>query len=344
MKYMHTYWDKQPVPKVDTKPGEIEERGVVSKKMLTLPDGFIWSSCSIEEAQSFLKEHYIGNNTFRLAYTHDTLRWIVDDSVAIRKDDTEELVGYISSTPVNVRVEDDVKKMVEINLLCVHGSFRSMGLAPILISEMKRRANRKDIWQAVYTAHTHIPTPIVKSAYWHRLLDVKGLVKAGFHQTNRLRDKFLDVRGPCKFQWRKMNQGDVPKVSRILREYTKNYKIAPVIDEAYVRRWVLPIHSYVDDTSDNFISFYDIPYDRVDKTDTVRQAYRFYLVGDVYNDAFILCKNLGFDVFNTLDVGVDTKHLEKMKFLKGNGYVHYYLFNWCLSGSVQSEDIQLILP
>ena len=341
---MHRYWDTQPVPKVGTKPGEIEERGEVSKKTIKLPEGFSWSQCSIGEAHSFLNEHYIGNETFRLAYTQDIIRWITDDSIAIRKDDTKELVGYISSAPINVRIEGDIKKMVEINLLCVHRSFRTLGLAPLLISEIKRRANKKDIWQAVYTAQTLIPTPILKSEYWHRLLDVKRLVKVGFHQTNRLRDKFLEVRGPCKFQWREMTQGDIPKVSRILQEYTKDYKIAPIIDEAYVRRWILPIHSYVDDNSDNFISFYDIPYDRVDQTDTVRQAYRFYLVGDVYNDAFILSKNLGYDVFNTLDVGVDTKHLENMKFIKGNGYVHYYLFNWALSGSVNSEDIQLILP
>ena len=111
-----------------------------------------------------------------------------------------------------------------------------------------------------------------------------------------------------------------------------------------MRRWVLPIHSYIDDNSDNFISFYDIPYAKVDQTDTVRQVYRFYLVGDVYNDAFLLAKNLGYDVFNTLDVGVDTKHLENMKCIKGNGYLHYYLFNWALSGTVHSEDVHIILP
>lgn len=339
---MHEYWDKQPVPKVDTKPGEIEESREISKKTTKLPEGFVWSSCSIKEVHSFLGEHYIGNETFRLVYTLESLKWIIDDSIAIRKGG--ELVGYISSAPIHMRIEEDIKKMVEINLLCVHKSYRTIGLAPLLGTEIKRRANKKDIWQAVYTAQTLIPTPILKSEYWHRLLDVKRLVKIGFHKTNRLRDKFLEVRGPCTFQWRKMTLDDIPKVCGILREYTRGYKIAPVIDEDYVKRWILPIHSYVDDNSDNFISFYDIPYAKVDQSDTVRQAYRFYLVGDVYNDAFLLAKNLGYDVFNTLDVGVDTKHLENMKFLKGNGYIHYYLLNWALSGGVDSKDVQLILP
>lgn len=339
---MHAYWDTQPVPRDGTAPGEIEEKQVVSKKVTTLPEGFVWSQCSVKEAHAFLRDHYVGNETFRLAYTLDALRWIVDESAAIRREG--ELVGYVSSVPIHMRIGEDAMKMVEINLLCVHASYRSKGLAPLLITEMKRRANRRDIWQAVYTAKTLIPTPILKSEYWHRLLDVKRLVKTGFHKTNRSRDAFMEVRGPCVRQWRRMTPEDVPRVSRILSAHVKGYKIAPIVDEDYVRRWVLPIHSYVDDTCDDFISFYDVPYERVDQTDTVRQAYRFYVVGDVYNDAFLLAKSLGFDVFNTLDVGVDTAHLEKMKCLKGNGYVYYYLFNWALSERVHSSDIHVIIP
>lgn len=339
---MHAYWDTQPVPRDGTAPGEIEERGEPHKKTTPLPGGFSWSHCSIDEAHAFLKDHYVGDETFRLAYTPDALRWIVDESIAIRRG--RELVGYVSSVPTRVRIGEDTRDMVEINLLCVHTSCRTMGLAPLLITEMKRRANRRGIWQAVYTARTLIPTPIVKSEYWHRLLDVKRLVKTGFHQTNRMRDAFMEVRGPCARQWRRMTRDDVPKVTRILLAYLERFTIAPVVDEDYVRRRVLPIHSYVDDACDDFISFYDVPYDRVDKTDTVRQAYRFYVVGHVYNDAFILAKNLGYDVFNTLDVGVDTAHLEKMKFIKGNGYVHYYLFNWALRERVHHGDVHIIVP
>lgn len=339
----HAYWDTQPVPRDGTAPGEIEKRGAPSKKPTALPEGFAWSQCSVKEAHAFLRDHYVGNETFRLAYTPDTLKWIVDESAAIRKGG--ELVGYVSSAPIHVRIgEATTVHMVEINLLCVHASHRAQGLAPLLITEMKRRANRKGIWQAVYTARTLIPTPILKSEYWHRLLDVKRLVKIGFHRTNRSRDAFMEVRGPCARRWRRMTQDDVPKVVRILRAYLEKFTIAPVVDEDYVRRRVLPTHAYVDDTCDDFISFYDVPYERVDGADTVMQAYRLYVVGDVYNDAFILAKNLGYDVFNTLDVGVDTAHLDKMKCLKGNGYVHYYLFNWALSERVNPKDIHIIVP
>lgn len=341
---MHEFWDKQPVPREGVKPGEIEDTRSVSKKTTKLPEGFVWSSCSLKEACTFLRDYYVEHNRFKLCYTIDTLKWSVDDNIAIRRIDTNELVGHIASKQITTRVESDTIDMVQIDYLCVHPAYRSEGLAPLLITEIKRRANKKGIWQAVYTAHTKIPTPITKSSYLHRFLDVKHLVKTGFHHTNRLRESFYEVRGPCKYAWREMTSDDVPKVTRILQEYTKRFKIAPVIDENYVKQWLLPIHSYVNDESEDFISFYSIPYERTDGSDTVNQVYRFHIVGDVYNDAFLIAKNLGYHVFNSAEVGVSTEFLERMKFMKGNGYVYYYLYNWNLSNPVKADDIQLIIP
>lgn len=49
--------------------------------------------------------------------------------------------------------------MTEINFLCVNKKLRSNRLAPVLIKEITRRVNRRDMWQAVYTAGVVIPTP-----------------------------------------------------------------------------------------------------------------------------------------------------------------------------------------
>ena len=341
---MHEYWDKQPVPREDTTPGEIDKTHDVSKKTTKLPDEFVWSSCSLKEAHTFLKEYYVETDKFKLCYTPEILKWSIDDSIAVRKKYTNELIGYIASTPIDSRVENEQLKMTQIDYLCVHPSYRNVGLTPILITEIKRRANKNGIWQAIYTAHTKIPTPITKSCYWHRFLDVQHLVQIGFHQTHRFSEKFYEVRGPCKHLWRNMTTEDIPKVTRILQEYSKKFKITHIIDEQYVKRRVLPIHSYVNDTSDDFISFYEIPYERSDGSGVVKQVYRYFMVGDVYNDAFLIAKNLGYHVFNSAEVGVNINTLEKHKFMKGNGYVYYYLFNWHLSEPIKTEEINLIIP
>jgi glycylpeptide N-tetradecanoyltransferase len=137
---------------------------------------------------------------------------------------------------------------------------------------------------------------------------------------------------------------DIPKVTKILQEHNEKFKIAPVVNEEFVKKRLLPIHSYVSEMTDDFISFYDIPCERSDGSDVVKQAYRYFMVGDVYNDAFLIAKNLGYHVFNSAEAGVSTELLEKMKFVKGTGYVYYYLFNWHLSEEIEPKEINLILP
>jgi len=341
---MHEYWDKQPVPREDTTPGEIDKTRDIQKKTTKLPGGFVWSSCSLKEACDFLEKYYVQNNRFKLVYTTQVLKWSIDDSIAIRKVDTKELVGYAASTTINMKVEDTEINTTQGNYLCIHPSYRSERLTPLLITESIRRAKKRGIWQAIYTAHTKVPTPITKSCYWHRFLDVKHLIKTEFHKTNRSCEQFYEIRGPCKHLWRKMTLEDVPKVARILQDHTKNSKITPIINEEYVKRRVLPIHSYVSDTSDDFISFYDILYERMDGSGTVKQVYRFFIVGDVYNDAFLIAKNLGYHVFNSAEVGVNINTLEKHKFIKGNGFVYYYLWNWHLNEMIEPKEINLIIP
>ena len=346
---MRTFWDKQPVPQegISYETGrDIEKERVIVHEPVELPEGFSWNHPKLEEAHTLLNDHYVGDDTFRLSYSLETLKWAAETpghkNKGIRHDETGALIGYISSVPIKVRICEDILPMVQINFLCVHPDHRDRGFAPILISEIKRIANTNDIWQAMYTAVTKIPGSVAKSSYWHRFLNVKRLVKTGFYHTDRLREKYFEIRGNSQF--RKMTTKDIPKVTRILEKYFKEFKVAPHIDKNWVKHWILPIHSYVNDETDDFISFYEIPYDRVDGTDTVKQVYAFYMVGDVYNDAFILARNQGYDVFNTLDVGQKRVDLEKLKFIQGSGHVYYYLFNWLPSCVFGLEDIQLKLP
>ena len=112
---MHEYWDKQPVPREGTTPGEIDESRDVVKKTTKLPNGFVWSSCSLKEACEFLNSHYVSDGVFRLCHDVEALKWSMDESAVIRKKDTNELVGYITSMPVNSRVENEDIKMTQID-------------------------------------------------------------------------------------------------------------------------------------------------------------------------------------------------------------------------------------
>ena len=42
-------------------------------------------------------------------------------------------------------------------------------------------------------------------------------------------------------------------------------------------------------------------------------------------------KENNFDVFNALDILDNSTYLTELKFSQGDGYLHYYLFNWNLN-------------
>lgn len=75
--------------------------------------------------------------------------------------------------------------MVEINFLCVHKKLRSKRVAPVLIKEITRRVNLEGLFQAIYTAGVHLPTPVSICRYWHRSLNPKKLVDVEFSSLHR---------------------------------------------------------------------------------------------------------------------------------------------------------------
>lgn len=51
-------------------------------------------------------------------------------------------------------------------------------------------------------------------------------------------------------------------------------------------------------------------------------------LNDLINDALILAKKFKFDVFNALTLLDNALFLEQQKFGKGDGSLHYYLYNY----------------
>lgn len=336
---MHEFWSTQPMPENHRNGiGEIDSSRVYSETPLQLPVGLEWSTCSIDEVVTLLTSHYIGNDHFRLEYTRDFVEWATDPEWNIGVRNTSgELVAFISGVPSRYRIHETEISVIQINFLCIHTSLRNNKLTPILILEIRRRSNERGIWQAMATAVAKLPTPVTKTWYWHRLLNVRKLNKLKFSQE---RERPHVVMGTCYH--RVMTEDDVPLVTDVLRKHMSTYAIAPVIDEEYVRRWLLPkngiVYSYIDDNL-HFTSYYSVPYISNKFNERIEQAYMFYDTDDGnLKSAVILARNAGFDVYNTLDVGLDPSVLSDSKFIKGNGHNHCYVYNWSC-GDVPSDKI-----
>ncbi|KAK9239423.1 acyl-CoA N-acyltransferase [Lipomyces kononenkoae] len=116
------------------------------------------------------------------------------------------------------------------------------------------------------------------------------------------------------------------------------------------------VWAYVVENADGLItdlvSFYSLPSTVIGNPthDNLLAAYQFYYASTaglalprthpecatllknrllvLFNDALVLAKNLGFDVFNALTLLDNPLFLDDIKFGAGDGYLNYYLFNY----------------
>jgi len=64
-------------------------------------------------------------------------------------------------------------------------------------------------------------------------------------------------------------------------------------------------------------------------------------LNSLINDALVLAKNQGFDVFNALTIMDNGLFLEQQKFGPGTGQLYYYLFNYRvrpIAGGVDQDN------
>ncbi|BAA97032.1 N-myristoyl transferase [Arabidopsis thaliana] len=322
----HKFWETQPV-------GQFKDIGDTS-----LPEG------PIEPATPLSESWHIG----------------------VRAKTSKKLVAFISGVPARIRVRDEVVKMAEINFLCVHKKLRSKRLAPVMIKEVTRRVHLENIWQAAYTAGVILPTPITTCQYWHRSLNPKKLIDVGFSRLGARMTMSRTIKlyklpdAPITPGFRKMEPRDVPAVTRLLRNYLSQFGVATDFDENDVEHWLLPREDVVDsylvespETHDvtDFCSFYTLPSTILGNPNytTLKAAYSYYNVAtqtsflQLMNDALIVSKQKGFDVFNALDVMHNESFLKELKFGPGDGQLHYYLYNYRLKSALKPAELGLVL-
>jgi glycylpeptide N-tetradecanoyltransferase len=224
-------------------------------------------------------------STFRFDYPVEFIRWALsvpgynkEWHVGVRVSKTKKLYGFIAGTPVKLNINKHTVKSAEVNYLCVSKKLREKRLAPVLIKEVTRRINLSGVWQAVFTAGKVVPRPVATAIYYHRSVNPKKLIEAGFSSLSSgetmashvkrqkiLKDIEINVEGGY---FREMLTKDIPQVYKLLKEYLKNFNLAPKYKQEEVAHMLLPkkdvIYTYVFESVDtkevtDFVSFYRIP-------------------------------------------------------------------------------------
>jgi glycylpeptide N-tetradecanoyltransferase len=144
----------------------------------------------------------------------------------------------------------------------------------------------------------------------------------------------------------------------LLTRYLTKFAMKVLFTVEEVRHWLLPrdqvIQSYVIVNENNneevtdLISFYYLPSTVLHHNDKLRAAYSYYNVAtsvplaELMNDALILAKAHGNDVFNALDLMDNAEIMEQLKFGRGDGNLQYYIYNWACA-DMKSNDIGIVL-
>ncbi|XP_022885051.1 glycylpeptide N-tetradecanoyltransferase 1-like [Olea europaea var. sylvestris] len=353
----------------------------VKQEPYNLPTPYEWITCDMDsdemcnEVYALLTNNYVedADSMFRFIYSKEFLYWALHPPgyyrswhIGVRVKNSKKLVAFITGVPAKIRVRDTVFVMAEINFLCVHKKLRSKRLTPVMIKEVTRRVQLENIWQAAYTAGVVRPTPIATCQYWHRSLNPKKLIDVGFSRISGRMTKNRTIKlyklpdQTVTPGFRKMEPHDVPAVSRLLKNYLKKLIFAPDFDEDDVEHWLLPKENVVDsylvespETHEitDFCSFYTLPSSILGNQNhsALKAAYSFYNVSTktplirLMNDALIVAKKNDFDVFNALDVMHNETFLKELKFVPGDGELHYYLYNYHLKQALRPSELGLVL-
>lgn len=380
-KKKHAFWDAQPVG-VKSIPEqalcELRQEPFNLPDGFEWSTVDIYQEQQLDELYEFLAKNYIEYGDYcmlRLDYCPAFLKWVLappgykrDLHLGVRSRKAGKLLGFVAAVPIRVQSDCKTTSMAAINFLCVHKKLRSKRMAPVLIKEISRRVTLAGIFAAVYTGAAELPSPAVSCQFYHRNLSPRKLVEIGFmgmssRMTMARLIKLFKLPDQPTISLRLMEERDIPSAHSLLKDYLSKIKFAIDFTEQEFAYHFSPregvISTYVaanDDDENNgtvtdFVSFYHLPSVILGhpRHSILRSAYSYYSVAtsvpfrELMQNALILAKNEGADVFNVLNLMENGTILNELKFGQGTGKLHYYLYN-IVSPVKDTRDMGIIMP
>jgi glycylpeptide N-tetradecanoyltransferase len=171
--------------------------------------------------------------------------WRKEWHVGVRASVSRKLVAFISAIPVTLRVRKNSMVCSDVNFLCVHKKLRNKRLAPVLIKEITRRSNLREIWQGLFTAGIVLPKPISTCRYYHRAINWQKLYECGFSPLPSGSKPQFQVRkyalpdSTSVKGLRELQEKDVDEVMALLEKYLARFDMAPSFTREEFIHWFI---------------------------------------------------------------------------------------------------------
>ncbi len=363
-----TFWKNQPVPKlvepiVRDGPITALNTSLIALEPISLSPQYEWVEFDINNTThsasiaKFLQTHYIEDpeSKFKLHYTADFLKWTLHDAIClgVQSVDKKILVGFITASIHNFRVNAKTMDMAEINFLCVHPKLRNKGLTQTLITEITRRVNLKDVAQAFFTSDRYLPKPFTTVDYHHRAINFEKLLEVKFCQideklqkdTTQIKNYHIIHEQPDEKYTELLDEKYLEESCDLLNEYLEKYNFYQIFTQEqfkhlffnnpFVKTYVI-IDKEADSVID-FVSYYLLPSRILNPDSThkfINAGYLFYYTShqttsyNLIKNAIIFAANNGCDVFNAINTMENAKVLTELKFIVGTGQLNYYFYNY----------------
>ena len=389
IKSEYKFWSTQPVPqlnrecKIDFGPIIKDNVDNIQKEPYILPEGFEWKeidlsqSNEVDKLYEFLKSNYIADEShlFGTEYSKEFLKWFLsppnmfkDWLISVLQEDKKKnkkkMIGFISAIPSKISINGTEVQMAKINFLCVKKEFRNKRLTPVLIKEITRRINLKNIWHGVYATYAYLPKPFSKCEYYYRNIDLKKLIEVQYTylpskislgkalKNNELPDK-TQISG-----FRKMTEKDLEQIYELIKKKNNNYKIYEIFSKEELAHLILPrnniVYTYVLEDENNkitdFCSFYGLSRTILNKESKYKKINLAYSLinfnSNISNkallkDAIILAKQNNFDAYYCIDYKENVDNFKELLFMKKEGKMKFYFYNF-VCPNIQIDDISLI--
>lgn len=133
-------------------------------------------------------------------------------------------------------------------------------MAALLISEVTRRVNLRNKWQAIYTSGKNLPTPFTRATYYHRSINPKKLIEVKFsaltqNQTLPMVKKLYAIPDELTLDLKPMTKNDVFGVAKLLNEGLSKFVVKFHYTDEDVKHYFLPrdkvIYTYVISKTEN---------------------------------------------------------------------------------------------
>ncbi|KAH9385532.1 glycylpeptide N-tetradecanoyltransferase [Nematocida major] len=350
----HAFWSKEPLGKSQASckgSGSSSAEGAAGLDIRTVD-----IACELSAVASFLMDHYVedAEARFRLQYSPEFLRWQLESPSVfpewnIGMFDGSRLVGFISAAAIDIKIKESTPKTAVVNFLCVHKDYRKRRLAPVLIKEITKRVNLKGIYTALFTSGDKLPYIFTRSRYYHKILREGDLVESGFcdqEDIDKITESRMIFQDSPTVHFRPAQESELPGVYEM---YCSKYKDLDISASFTYEQFKYYVYGdgrglsrlLVSEDASEFVSFFHLSTRSVDSKVPIETAYLSYHtmkhgVGSMLGLIQYLRGTDEFDVLNALEIESNTQSIfADSGFIKGDGTINYYLFNW---------DTELIPP